>query len=185
MFGTAGASLAALLGVSYLNRDVVGSFGLYSDLDQNKVINPTTEHFKVIDGTIPGIGYRNASTFFHFNSSLSAWEVAAVDIWAPGYVGTVTPKAFGNVFGFYFSGAQNPNSFFYTDAFYNGGIEYVSIDYTPYVASIRFDFGNNGTIDAIINTTDVAPVPEPATMLLLGTGLVGLAGTTRKRMKKA
>jgi len=42
---------------------------------------------------------------------------------------------------------------------------------------------HGGYVDAVSLTKADLPVPEPATMLLFGMGLVGLAGTRYKRQK--
>jgi hypothetical protein len=58
------------------------------------------------------------------------------------------------------------------------------LDYQTYATGyVRIDDGNGGW-DVFELNVDIEPVPEPATMLLLGSGLVGLAGFRRKKFKK-
>jgi hypothetical protein len=77
-----------------------------------------------------------------------------------------------------------------------GALEFAMIDFlvtddfaeitTPFYLTHTDPDSNNGEGASIYfsSSLDIKPVPEPGTMLLVGTGLVGLAGWRRRRSRK-
>ncbi len=55
---------------------------------------------------------------------------------------------------------------------------------TPLEILVTVDLGDVSGIGGVSFDANVAPVPEPATIMLVGAGLVGIAGLGRRRLKK-
>ena len=93
---------------------------------------------------------------------------------------SVTPFS-GTNFGFYING-------YYSDIQYNGDQKDHVIAFKAKGESgyyFGFEDGTDGDLqDHVIYGQSINPVPEPGTMVLLGSGLLGIAGWGRKKFRK-
>ncbi len=158
--------------------------GTWGDISASLASDLDSQIFTLNDGDTMEVD------FFTFTASGVSWAEAytveatlAFDSPIVGSSSGSGSGTFGTFRGFLSGGTLTWDPSTLPDVFVDSIGNSFSIDFE---SGSTIGFGDTATVHAYItnNGGGTEPVPEPATMLLFGTGLLGLVGYNRKRSQK-